>query len=74
MIFVGILIYRMIKMSLRDLDSKRKMGVVYLWLMIAISIPTEAVLVNNGVEIALVMATTSLLARKDKNIKRITKG
>ena len=74
MIFVGILIYMMIKISLRDLDSKRKMGVIYLWLIIAISIPTETVLVNNGVEIALVMAVTSLLARKDKNIKRITKG
>ena len=63
-IFIGILIYKMIKISLRNLDAKKKKGVVYLWLMIVITIPTEAVLVNNGMEIAFTMAMTSLLARK----------
>lgn len=74
MIFIGILIYMMIKISLHNLDAKRKMGVVYLWLMIAISIPTEALLVNNGVEIAFTMAMASLLARKNNNIGNSCKG
>ena len=73
-IFIGILFYMMIKISLRNLDAKRKMGVVYLWLMIAISIPTEALLVNNGVEIAFTIAMTSLLARKNNNIGNSCKG
>lgn len=62
---IGILIYKMIRMSFFNLDQTRKIGVIALWMMIAVSIPTEAILINNGAEIGFTMAMVSLLARRN---------
>lgn len=49
------LFYKTFKMSVAGLEKKCRGPVIYIWMLILISIPTEAILVNNGFEIAFIM-------------------
>ena len=67
---ISILIIKMIGLSLDNIDKTNRMKVIYLWVLIAISIPTEAILVNNGFEIAFVLALLSSLAKNISGTNR----
>lgn len=60
----------MVGLSLDNIDKTNRMKVIYLWVLIAISIPTEAILVNNGFEIAFVLALLSSLAKNISGTNR----
>ena len=42
-------------MSILNLDQKSWWPVLYMWILVLISIPTESILVNNGFEIAFIL-------------------
>lgn len=57
--FIGILLfillfYIMFKISFSNIENDKKQPVIYMWLLIIISIFSEAILVNNGVELAVI--------------------
>lgn len=51
----GLLFYCIIKKSLTDLEKNSRMAVIDVWVLMAISVPTEAILVNNGTELAMIL-------------------
>lgn len=57
------LFYKILKMSFMNLKAENRKIVCYVWLLIAISIPTEAILVNNGVELAFVLVIVYKLCK-----------
>lgn len=65
MIFLGLLVYKMVKMTIEKIDNRMNIFNIYMWLMIAISLPTEAILINNGFEIAFVLVVVYYLSRRN---------
>ena len=71
-LFIVLLIVKMIKMSIQELNGNAKLPMIFLWALVVISIPSEAILVNNGFEIAFVMVIVHrLLIESVLNYKRI---
>lgn len=70
-LFIVLLIVKMVKMSLQELNGNAKLPIIFLWVLVVISIPSEAILVNNGLEIAFVMVIIhKLLIKNVLNYKR----
>ncbi|RGH94317.1 hypothetical protein DW708_04695 [Ruminococcus sp. AM27-11LB] len=54
-ILFAYLFYKTFRMSILNLDQKSWWPVLYMWILVLISIPTESILVNNGFEIAFIL-------------------
>lgn len=65
---IAFLIIKLIKMTQKGINKDRNFSINMMWLMIATSLITETILVNDGVEVAVMMAIIAELSRMD--IKR----
>ena len=55
-VLLGLLTYCVLRLTTRDLLPERRFPVMALWMMIAITLTTEMLLVGNGFEMAMLLA------------------
>lgn len=66
--FLGLIVliyitFLLVRLSYRGVHKKNKIALTSMWLYIAITLTTESCLLNNGFEIALIIAIVSLIGR-----------
>lgn len=64
-----LLFYFLIKVSFFNVEDGKKKPIIYMWFLILISVMSEAILVNNGVELAVIFVLIIKFCSKPLNNK-----
>lgn len=58
-----IIVNNMVKISIKGIEKSKRISIYMMWIMFAISIPFEAILVNNGFELAFIIVLVSKICK-----------